>query len=204
MTEVTRVPLQPIAKGSLTKLWLGVAAAVALSAGIAWAAMPPGVDVDTITAGTGASPTETDVVFVNYTGKLADGTVFDQSQPAGWPVPGILPEGAALSLEQMIPGFRDALMQMQKGGSYTVEIPSNLAYGSQPPEGAPIPPDADLVFDVQLIDFMSREEAESRYERMMQALQAMQPPPGMDPNAPQGAAPQGAPQGAPEGASPVQ
>jgi len=114
------------------------------------------------------------VVFVNYTGKLADGTVFDQSQPAGWPVPGILPEGAALPLETMIPGFKDALLQMQKGGSYTVDIPSELAYGAEPPQGAPIPPNADLVFEIELIDFMSRDEAEERYNRMMQAMQAMQ------------------------------
>jgi len=179
MTEVTRVPLQPIARGSLTKLWLVVVAAVALAAGVAWAAMPPGVSVETIRAGTGDSPGELDVVFVNYTGKLADGTVFDQSQPAGWPVPGILPEGSALSLEQMIPGFREGLLQMQKGGSYLIEIPSDKAYGAAPPPGAPIPPNADLVFEVELIDFMSREEAEQRYERMMQALQTMQPPEGV-------------------------
>ena len=74
----------------------------------------------------------------------------------------------------MIPGFKDALLQMQKGGSYTVDIPSELAYGAEPPQGAPIPPNADLVFEIELIDFMSRDEAEERYNRMMQAMQAMQ------------------------------
>ena len=191
MTEVTRVPLQPIAKGSLTKLWLGVAAAVALGAGIAYAAMPAGVSVDTITAGTGATPGETDVIFVKYTGKLADGTVFDQSQPANWPVPGILPDGAPMALDQVIPGFRDAMVQMQKGGKYTVEIPSDMAYGASPPPGAPIPPNADLVFDVEMVDFMTREEAEARYNRMMQAMQQQMPAMG-----PEGAMP--APQGAPQ------
>ena len=48
MTEITRVPLQPLAKGSLAKVWLGVGAAIVLAAGIAWAAMPPGVSVETI------------------------------------------------------------------------------------------------------------------------------------------------------------
>ena len=52
MTEITRVPLQPIKKGSLTKLWLGVAVAVLLGAGLAWAAIPKGLDVETVTAGT--------------------------------------------------------------------------------------------------------------------------------------------------------
>ena len=40
MTEITRVPLQPIAKGALTKLWLGVVAAALAAAGVAWAALP--------------------------------------------------------------------------------------------------------------------------------------------------------------------
>ncbi|OYX47485.1 MAG: peptidylprolyl isomerase [Sphingomonadales bacterium 32-64-22] len=191
MTEVTRVPLQPIAKGSLTKLWLGVVAAVALGAGVAWAAMPAGVSIETVTEGSGESPGPTDVVFVKYTGKLADGTVFDQSQPAAWPVPGILPDGAPMALDQVIPGFRDAMVQMQKGGKYTVEIPSDMAYGASPPPGAPIPPNADLVFDVEMVDFMTREEAEARYNRMMQAMQQQMPSAG-----PEGAMP--APQGAPQ------
>jgi len=198
MTEITRVPLQPIAKGSLVKLWVGVAAAVVLAAGIAWAAMPPGVSVETLTSGTGATPGAEDVVFVKYTGKLEDGTVFDQSQESAWPIPGILPDGTALPLGEMVPGFQQALMQMQKGGKYTVEIPSDLAYGATPPPGAPIPPNADITFEVELVDFMTREEAESRYQRMVGMMQQMQGAPGAEGGAPQGAAPQGAaPQPAP-------
>ena len=75
MTEITRVPLQPIKKGSLTKLWLGVAVAVLLGAGLAWAAIPKGLDVETVTAGTGDSPKMGDVVFVNN---------INVPQSAGW------------------------------------------------------------------------------------------------------------------------
>lgn len=199
MTEITRVPLQPIAKGSLTKLWLGVAGAVVLAAGIAWAAMPPGVTVETITAGTGPNPTMEDVVFVKYTGKLEDGTVFDQSQEGGWPIPGILPDGTALPLGEMVPGFQQGLMQMQKGGKYTIEIPSDLAYGATPPPGAPIPPNADITFDVELVDFMSRAEAEQRYQQMVGMMQQMQGEGGA-PGAP-GAPPAGA--GAPPAPQPT-
>lgn len=181
MTDITRVPLQPIAAGSLYRMWLGVAAALALAVGAVWLTLPAGVSVTTLRAGTGPTPGATDVVFVNYTGKLADGTVFDQSQPPGWPVPGILPDGTALSLEQMIPGFRDALMQMQRGGSYTVVIPAKLAYGDQPPPGSPIPAGADLTFDVELLDFLTLAEAEERYARMMQALQTLEGLPGNPP-----------------------
>ena len=48
MTEITSAPLQPIAKGALSKLWLGVAAALLLAGGVAWAAMPAAVKVETI------------------------------------------------------------------------------------------------------------------------------------------------------------
>ena len=78
MTEITRVPLQPIAKGALTKLWLGVAAAVLAAGSLAWATRPASVDVETLKAGTGASPTVEDVVLIKYKGTLQNGKVFDQ------------------------------------------------------------------------------------------------------------------------------
>ncbi len=53
MTEVTRVPIQPIAKGSLTKIWVGVIIAVLLGASLAWAAVPKGFSIDTLVAGGG-------------------------------------------------------------------------------------------------------------------------------------------------------
>lgn len=171
MAEVTRVPLQPIAKGSLIKLWLGVLVAVLVAAGIAWAAMPKGVTVDTITAGEGPNPTAEDIVFLRYTGRLEDGTVFDQTQDGTWPVPGILPDGAALPLAQMIPGFTEAVLQMQKGGVYEVFIPADKGYGEDVQEGSPIPPNSDLYFNIELVDFMAEEEAQQRYMAMMQVLQ---------------------------------
>ena len=171
MTEITRVPLQPIAKGSLAKLWIGLAILVAIAAAIAFAAMPKGVSVDTITAGQGETPGETDVVFVNYTGKLADGTIFDNGQAPEWPVEGIFPNATPLALEQMIPGFREGLLKMQKGGKYTLTIPAELGYGDTPPAGSPIPPGADLIFDVELVDFMPVEQAEQRMQMLQQVMQ---------------------------------
>ena len=91
MTEITRVPLQPIAKGALGKLWLGVAAAALAAGGLAWATLPKGVDVETIKAGTGPSPTVADVVQINYKGSLENGKVFDQAERAVFPVEGVIP-----------------------------------------------------------------------------------------------------------------
>lgn len=184
MTEITRVPLQPLPKGSVTKLWLAVAAALLLAGGIAWAAAPDGVEVDTVVAGKGPSPSANDIVFVRYKGTLA-GTdqVFDQSQELPLPVQGIFPEGVPLPLQNMIPGFRDGLLQMQKGGKYRLEIPSELAYGAEPQPGSPIPPNADLEFDVELIDFMPEAEFQQRLATLRQVLQVQ---PGQGGGAPRG------------------
>lgn len=191
MTEIHRVPLQPIAKGSMTKLWLGIAAAVLIAGGLAWAAAPHGVEVDTLTEGTGPSPGLSDVVFIKYTGKLADGTVFDQSKELPFPTGGLLPEGMPMQVSGVVPGFAEGLQQMQKGGKYRLNIPADKAYGATPPQGSPIPPNADLVFDVELIDFMTEADAQRRFQVLQEMLQRQQQgqgapsAPPRDPNAPQ-------------------
>ena len=174
MAEITRVPLQPIAKGSLTKLWLGVIIAVLVGIGIAWSAAPKGVSVDVLVEGTGPNPGAEDVVFVKYVGKLADGTEFDRSQEIPLPVPGVFPEGNPLPLDAMVPGFREGAMKMQKGGKYELFIPAELGYGDTPPPGAPIPAGADLLFEVELVDFMTREDFERRIGILQQAMSQQQ------------------------------
>ena len=181
MTEITRVPLQPIAKGSLTKLWLGIAAAVVLAGGIAWAAMPVMVKVDTLTKGEGPAPTMTDVAIINYKGTLKDGTVFDEAQQAPLPLAGV------------IPGFTKALMQMQRGGKYHVVIPASLAYKDK--QAGPIPPNSDLVFDIEVLGFMNAEQFQQQQALMeqMRGLQGKGAPGGP------GGAPGGAEGGPPPG-----
>ncbi|MFC4254546.1 peptidylprolyl isomerase [Altererythrobacter xixiisoli] len=194
MAEITRVPLQPVAKGSLTKLWAGVVIVLLLAAAAAWFVLPRGVTVETLTAGTGPSPTETDVVFVHYVGKLDDGTVFDQSQDLPLPVPGILPAGTPMQLGQMIPGFKEALLKMQKGGKYIAYLPADKAYGDQ--QQGPIPPNSDLTFEIELVDFMSEQEAQQRFMAMQQMMQQAQQQQQGAPGGVPGAAPAG-PDGAP-------
>ena len=82
-------------------------------------------------AGTGDNPEASDVVFVHYTGKLADGTVFDQSQPISAAGAGHPARRHADAARDMVPGFREAALQMQSGGKYTVEIPADKAYGAE-------------------------------------------------------------------------
>lgn len=166
MAEITRVPLQPIRKGSLAKLWLGVFVALLLAAGLAFAQRYEGVEIETLQAGSGPSPTMQDVVLVNYTGKLADGTVFDQAEQAAFP------------LEGVVPGFAEGLTRMQRGGKYRLSIPAEQAYGAEaqrnPATGEVlIPANSDLVFDVELLEFRSRAEIEAQ-QRALQQLQMQQ------------------------------
>ena len=165
MTEITRVPLKPVAKGSLTKLWLGVAASVVVGAGLALAAAPiewgnievieeiaasePGgqtqkLTIETVVEGTGPMASEGQFVFVEYRGLLAsDETQFDASPPIPWPAPGSFPErGTPFPIEQgaTVDGFYKGLQRVQKGGQYKLTIPSSMGYGEQPRPGSPIPP----------------------------------------------------------------
>jgi len=194
MAEVTRVPLQPTSRGSRGLLLLGIVLALLIAGGFAWLTAPQGVTVEEVRAGTGEHPKDTDVVFVHYTGKLADGTVFDQSQPMNLPVQGILPDGTPLPLENMVPGFKEAALRMQRGGKYVVHIPAEKAYGREgrmnPQTGEGVPPNADLTFEIELVDFMPMAEAQRRFAMLQQLMQQQQPPAG------EGGAAQAPPQGA--------
>lgn len=141
--SATQVPLRPIAKGSILKLWLGIALVIAAAFALAWASTQPlqrlaEVTVEATTEGKGEPMTLEDGAFVIYEGRLKDGTVFDSSQGNAVPM---LPSN-------LIPGFRDALLKMREGGTYEIGIPGSQAYGATPPDGAPFGPNEDLYFTV--------------------------------------------------------
>lgn len=97
------------------------------------------------TEGTGDTPAAGDMVKVHYTGKLLDGTTFDSSVERGTPIDFPVGEG------KVIKGWDEALLMMKKGEKRTLIIPSDLGYG--PSGRGPIPPNATMIFDVELIDF---------------------------------------------------
>lgn len=175
MSEVTAVPLRPVAKGTLTKIWLGVGVAVVIGIGMAWAGtakqvamgQPPsvflaknakkhgvvttasGLEYQVLAQGNGASPGPQDVVKIEYDGKLLDGTVFDSTAQHGGP--------AAMPVAGSIPGFSEALMLMRRGGRYRLWIPPQLAYGEQGAGDGVIPPNSVLQFDVTLLDIAPQQ-----------------------------------------------
>ena len=112
--------------------------------------LPSGVLYTITDEGEGAKPTLQSRVAVEYTGRLADGTVFDES-----------PEGETVEFPvgQVVPGFRDAILDMRPGETRTVFLPPDLAYGQT---GAPgpggqggIPPNAALEFDITLREVLA-------------------------------------------------
>ncbi|HET7125669.1 MAG TPA: FKBP-type peptidyl-prolyl cis-trans isomerase [Lysobacter sp.] len=102
-----------------------------------------GLQYEVITEGKGAKPKPTDVVKVNYKGSLLDGTVFDDSAKHGGP--------ATIPLPAVVPGWREGISLMPIGSKYRFWIPAALGYGEQGTPGGPIPPNATLVFEVELL-----------------------------------------------------
>jgi len=94
--------------------------------------------------GTGASPQKGQRVSVHYTGKLVDGTKFDSSVDRGQPFVFVIGVG------NVIAGWDEGVATMKVGGKRLLYIPAALGYGSRGAGGV-IPPNADLVFEVELL-----------------------------------------------------
>lgn len=123
---------------------------------------PSGLQYIEISPGSGPAPAPGQIVAVHYTGRLADGTVFDDSYKRGEPIQFALGSG------QVIQGWDEGIALMRKGGKARLVIPPDLAYGKTG-AGNVIPPDATLTFDVELVDIREGAPAapasldESRY-----------------------------------------
>ena len=99
-----------------------------------------------IRPGNGKSPSAGSNVSVHYRGMLMDGSEFDSSYRRNEPINFVLGKG------QVISGWDEGIALLNKGASAKFVIPSDLAYGSSGAGGV-IPPDATLVFEVELLDF---------------------------------------------------
>jgi FKBP-type peptidyl-prolyl cis-trans isomerase FkpA len=173
MSDVTAVPLRPIAKGSLTKLWAGIALLAIAGAGAAWIgtsdqvalATPPqvfleknanksgikvtpsGLQYEVIEEGTGPNITVNDLAVVDYDGQFLNGKSFDRSADHGGASP--------MPVAGMIPGWTEGLQLMKSGSKYRFWMPPALAYGERgvndPRTGElKIPGNSVLVFDVKI------------------------------------------------------
>lgn len=116
--------------------------AFATASGITPTTHSSGLMYQIINPGSGATPTLNSTIYITYTGKFLDGTVFDQQTNAaatGWP------------LAQLIEGWRVGIPLVQKGGQIKLIVPSSMAYGC---DGyAAIPANSILYFDITLVNF---------------------------------------------------
>lgn len=114
--------------------------------------LPSGLQYEVIEEGEGeGSPGPTDTFVAHYRGMLIDGREFDSSYGKGTPL--------EYTVENMIPGWVEALQKMKRGSKWRLVVPPDLAYGENPPPRSIIPPNAVLVFEMELLDFRPAEEA---------------------------------------------
>ena len=144
--SVAEAAKRPDQRGRAVSLLLGFILVIAAGVALAWlgahSVRQRTVQVETIQSGAGPTIQPQDGVLIEYEGRLENGKVFDTSAGKG-PVP--------LLANQVIPGFAQALTRMQEGGRYKIHIPSKLGYGANPPADGPIPPNANLEFEVKVV-----------------------------------------------------
>ena len=117
-------------------------ATVSAGAQTAKVTTPSGIVVETLQAGSGASPKATDNVKVHYRGTFPDGREFDSSYKRGQPT--------SFPLNRVIPCWTEAVQLMKPGGKVRITCPPQLAYGASGAGGV-IPPNATLMFEIELV-----------------------------------------------------
>ncbi len=127
---------------------LFIAAATCLASSMAFAqasapAAASGLIYKSIKDGSGPSPLATDMVKVHYRGTLKDGTEFDSSHKRGQP--------AEFPLNRVIKCWTEGVQKMKVGGKAQLTCPPGIAYGERGTPGGPIPPNATLNFEVELL-----------------------------------------------------
>ncbi len=128
-----------------------------------------GLEMVFVTKGDGPQPKATDIINVNYAGFFADGKIFDTNIAEKAKELGIYDERRAAHPKgyapipmpyspdaQMIPGFKEGAQKMKVGDKAILFIPSHLAYGER--GAGPIPPNSDLIFELDVIDIQDPEQ----------------------------------------------
>ena len=108
--------------------------------------MESGLQYQVIEQGSGLQPTSSSTVLVHYHGSLINGDVFDSSIQRGQP--------AEFKLDQVIPGFGEAITKMHVGDKWRIFVPSSLGYGANGVNGV-IGPNETLIFEIELLSIVT-------------------------------------------------
>lgn len=173
MSAVTAVPIRPLAKGSVLKLWLALIVLCVAGAALAWVGTSrvqrtttaTGLQYQVLVPGDGPLITGEDALQLHMIGRRENGEVFASTL-------GDRPREA--TPDDFIPGFGEAIRAMRRGSRYRVWIPPHLAYGSNIPPGAPFGPNETLTFEIQVVDVAPGAAQMLRMQQMMQQQQQMQ------------------------------
>jgi FKBP-type peptidyl-prolyl cis-trans isomerase FklB len=114
--------------------------------------LPSGLQYKRLKDGTGKKPTATDTVVVQYRSTLVDGTEFANSYKQKTPV--------TVSLQRVIPGWKEALQLMSEGSRWQLFVPSELAYGARGSTG--IGPNSTLIFEVELLQVAAPQVTQAK------------------------------------------
>jgi FKBP-type peptidyl-prolyl cis-trans isomerase FkpA len=174
--EVTAVPIRPVRKGSLVKLWLGLLILALAAAGLAWAGtrplqvqiLPSGARYRVLAEGHGPAMTPADVAALNY--KLHVNSerapVIQNSEEQGQPF--------VTSVQEVFVGFADALVHMRAGGRYLLWLPPGTHVTGTAPPGAPFRPTDTLVFEIDMLQIAPGMAAQRQMQMMQQMMQMQQ------------------------------
>jgi FKBP-type peptidyl-prolyl cis-trans isomerase FkpA len=150
--SVTAVPIRPLKKGSVVKLWLALGLLCLAAAALAWTGTggqqvrttDSGLRIQTMREGTGEAITANDLVALHYRLYRQDGTMIQDSREAGQPM--------ITATNGVVPGFAEGLQLMRQGGLYRLWLPPELGYGDRVPPGAPFGPGETLQFEVEILE----------------------------------------------------
>lgn len=172
--SVAEAAHRPANAGRTIALWLAFILIVGFAVGLAWSgagALRPevtssGLQFRTVKSGTGNKITRADAAFLDYVLTASDGATYDASESHGGPQPFVM--------DQVYPGFAEAMTRMRDGGLYRFTIPEAIAWGPQgrSPEGWP--KGSPLTFEVRVRKVVPGGAAILEQQRMQQMLQQQQ------------------------------
>ena len=165
--SVAEAAHRPAKSGRTAALWLAFIVILAGAIGLAWigaGSLRPtvttsGLQFRTVKSGTGEPIGRADAAVMDYVLTADDGTVLDSSESHGGAQP--------FAMDQVFPGFAEAMTRMQEGGQYRFTMPQKLAFGAGPPPPN-FPKDSALTFEVRVQKIVRGGAA------MMQQMQAQQ------------------------------